>query len=93
MKALVIYDVTGKIWSIVYGEEEAPQGLTSMFVDIPEGALLTKIDVTDPENPKAVFAYLPESDIGRLQKKVSSLDDEVTNLQLALVELYEGGGE
>ena len=51
MKALVIYDVTGKIWSIVYGEEEAPQGLTSMFVDIPEGAVLTKIDVTDPKNP------------------------------------------
>ena len=49
MKALVIYDVTGKIWSIVYGEEEAPQGLTSMFVDISEGAVLTKIDVTDPE--------------------------------------------
>ena len=26
MKALVIYDVTGRIWSIIYGEETLPQG-------------------------------------------------------------------
>ena len=77
MKALVIYDVTGKIWSIVYGEEEAPQGLTSMFVDIPEGAVLTKIDVTDPKNPQPVFTYLPDSDIGRLQKEMQNLIERV----------------
>lgn len=77
MKALVIYDVTGKIWSIVYGEEEAPQGLTSMFVDIPEGAVLTKIDVTDPKNPQSVFTYLPDSDIGRLQKEMQNLIERV----------------
>ena len=77
MKALVIYDVIGKIWSIVYGEEEAPQGLTSMFVDIPEGAGLTKIDVTDPKNPQPVFTYLPDSDIGRLQKEMQNLIERV----------------
>lgn len=75
MKALVIYDSTGKIWSIVYGEENAPQGLLSMFVDIPEGAMLERIDVTDSENPKAVFSYLPESDIGKLQKQVKEIEE------------------
>lgn len=70
MKALVIYDSTGRIWNIVYGEETAPQGLTCMWVDIPEGAVLERIDVTDAEHPEAVFSYLPESDIGRLQAKV-----------------------
>ena len=73
MKALVIYDATGKIWSIVYGEEEVPQGLTSMFVDIPEGAVLERIDVTDSNKPKPVFTYLPDSDIGRLQKEMQDL--------------------
>ena len=43
MKALVIYDATGRIWSIVYGEEQAPQGLLSMFVDIPDGAALERL--------------------------------------------------
>ena len=30
-----------------------------MFVDVPEGAVLDRIDVTDPQNPKAVYEYLP----------------------------------
>ena len=55
MKALVIYDTTGKIWSIIYGEQKAPQGLLSMFVDVPDGATLDKIDVTDSEKPKTCF--------------------------------------
>ena len=42
------------------------------------------------DNPKAVFAYLPESDIGRLQKRIQELENELTNAQLAIVELYEG---
>ena len=79
-KALVIYDATGRIWSIVYGEEEAPQGLTCMFVDIPDGASLSHIDVTDPANPVAVFDYLPESDIGKLQKQVKEMEEKVTEV-------------
>ena len=38
MRALVIYDSTGRIWSIIYGEEALPQGLQCMWVDIPDGA-------------------------------------------------------
>ena len=89
MRALVIYDFTGRIWNIVCGQEEVPQGLTCMFVDIPDGAQLERIDVTDLENPQPVFSYLPESDIDRLQKQVAALEEENTNLQLALTEQYE----
>ena len=46
MKALVIYDATGKIWSIFYGEDQVPQGLLALFVDIPDGGQLERIDVT-----------------------------------------------
>ena len=45
--------------------------------------------MTDPENPKAVFSYLPESDIGRLQKKTTELDNQLTDAYLALTEQYE----
>lgn len=93
MKAFVIYDATGRIWSIVYGQEEIPQGLTCMWVDIPEGAVLDRIDVTDSENPKPVFSYLPESDIGRIQKRMEEVEMRLTEAQMALTEQYETGLE
>lgn len=100
MKALVIYDTTGKIWSVTYGLTEAPQGLLCMFVDMPDGAMLEYIDVTDSKNPKPVFSYLPESDIGKLQKKVTELSNKIESLQdenneliLALADLIGGGAD
>ena len=89
MKALVIYDATGKIWSIFYGEDQVPQGLLALFVDIPDGGQLERIDVTNPDDPKPVFTYLPESDIGKLQNRVIELEDQLTEAQLALTEQYE----
>ena len=96
MKSLVIYDLTGKIWLIAHGEETAPQGLLCMYVDIPDGAILTKIDTTNIGNPQPVFEYLPDTDIGRLQKQIKELitknkelETQLTNTQLALVEVYE----
>ena len=77
MKALVIYDTTGKIWSVTYGITETPQGLLCMFVDMPDGAMLEYIDVTDSKNPKPAFSYLPETDIGRLQKDMRKLIERV----------------
>lgn len=62
MKTLVIYDTTGRIWSIIYGEESAPQGVPYLFTDIPEGATIERVDVTDPENPKVVFTYSESSE-------------------------------
>lgn len=62
MKTLVIYDTTGRIWSIIYGEESAPQGVPYLFTDIPEGATIERVDVTDLENPKVVFTYSESSE-------------------------------
>ena len=84
MKALVIYDLTGRIWNIIYGEETAPQGLTCMWIDIPEGAQLEYIDVTDQTDPRAVFKYLPESDIGKLQYQVAELRKENATMKESL---------
>ena len=93
MKALVIYDLTGKIWNIVYGEEIAPQGLTCMWVDIPDGAQLERIDVTNPDNPHPVFNYLPESDIGKLQKEIDQLKSRSTELENRSAELEASNEE
>lgn len=89
MRTLVIYDNTGKIYLMLYGADNAPQGLQSIWVDIPDGAQLQKIDVTNPDKPEPVFSYLPDSDIGRLQKEVASITEELSNTQIALTEQYE----
>lgn len=81
MRALVIYDLTGRIWSIFYGEEEPPQGLLCIWVDIPEGAQLDYIDLSDPENPKPVFGYLPETDLGKLQKDMTQAQKDIGQIQ------------
>lgn len=95
MNALVIYDGTGKIWNIIYGasEEDRPIGIPNMFVDIPDGAILERIDVSDPANHRPVYTYMPESDIGRLMKEVKELSStDLKNredLSLAITDLYE----
>ena len=89
MKSLVIYDATGRVWLIAHGEETAPQGLLCMFIDIPDGATLLRIDVTDAENPKPVFDYLPETDIGRLQKSVRELEANASVNTIAAVIVAE----
>ncbi len=89
MKALIIYDLTGKIWNIIYGETEIPQGVPCLKVDIPEGAQLERVDLSDPEHPQPVFRYLPETDIEKIKKRSQKLEDELANIQLALVEQYE----
>lgn len=48
MRELVIFDNTGKIYSVQYGVDTAPQGIRSVFVDIQEEAQLDRIDVTNP---------------------------------------------
>ena len=81
MRALVIYDDTRKIWSIVYGVEKAPQGLQAMYVDIPDGAVLESIDTTVLEEPKPVFSYLPDSDIGRLRTEMEQVQKDIAGIK------------
>lgn len=76
--ALVIYDLTGKIWAIYYGPTETPQGLNSITVDIPDGASLLRIDLSDPKNPKPVFSEHIDTDLDKVKKEL-----EVTRKMLA----------
>lgn len=56
MEAMVIYDVTGKIWLIAYGETSQPVGVPSIIVTIPDGAFLIGVDT---ETQKPIYAYNP----------------------------------
>lgn len=105
MKALVIYDNTGYIWNIVYGQEEIPSGLekSAIIVEVPSNMRILSIDVTDPTNPTPVFDSQPDTELDRMQTEIDSVKStsdtnssdietntsDITDIQVAIAELYE----
>lgn len=90
MRALVIYDLSGRIWNIVYGSDEAPEGLLYLWVDIPSGANLMSIDVSDVSNPQPVFSYVDENtDIKQLQDKILDLEKNFSEMKSTIATTVE----
>ena len=75
--ALVIYDLTGKILAVYYGETDVPQGVPYLFVDIPEGESIVKVDLADPENPVAVLSGKNKTDLTKLQEELERITTKV----------------
>ncbi len=81
MKTLIIYDNTGRIFGICSGDYVIPEGgINYIEVDIPDNQRPISVDVDTRE---LICETLPPTDMELLQ-------DELTNIQLALTELYEG---
>lgn len=76
-KALIIYDLSGKVWSITYGETEVPQGVPAVWCDIPPGAIVDHVDVA---TGTVVFEYLPDSDLGTFQKQIKDIQNYVDSI-------------
>lgn len=83
MQTLIIYDSTGMIWNITYGQYALPEGLTAIIMDVPEGSQVQSIDVSG-ETPKLVFASLPENDIQAMKAEMNTLRAENTFMSTAL---------
>ena len=79
-RTLVIYDLTGRVLSIIYGAtaDQMPQGVPCVWCDIPAGAI---IDHVNPVTKEVVFEYLPETDIGQLERYVKNMADFVAGVQ------------
>ena len=75
--ALVIYDLTGKVLAVYFGETEVPQGIPYMFVDIPEGESIGKVDLSDPKNPVAVLSGENKTDLTKLQEELERITTKV----------------
>lgn len=83
MQTLIIYDNTGMIWNITYGQYVLPEGLTATIMDVPEGSQVQSIDVSG-ETPKLVFASLPENDIVAMKAEMNALRTENMMMSTAL---------
>ena len=77
MESLIIYDESGKVWLIVHGTSDTPKELKSMSVEIPEGAQLTEMDVSDPENPSPVFSFARNSEANTVESLVDAVNERM----------------
>ena len=75
--ALVIYDLTGKILAVYYGETDVPQGVPYLFVDIPEGESIVRVDLSDPKNPVAVLSGENKTDLTKIQEELERITTKV----------------
>lgn len=73
MRATIIYDADGRIYSVNYGETINPVGLKSAIVDVPEN--VQSIDHMNGDEP--VFKFIPEAALTSFEKSVSSIYKEL----------------
>jgi len=66
---LVIYDTTGRIWVQMSGDVVAPVGVPFLWVDVPDGKILTGVDITVTPNVP-IFVDYPISEIEKLQADI-----------------------
>lgn len=72
MKELIIYDTTGYIYFQMASPYRVPIGIPFLEVDIPEGKMVTKIDVTQTPNIP-VFENIPLSDAQKANIQTTTL--------------------
>lgn len=80
MKCYVVYDENGSVYAVRYGDDQViPKTIQGTFQEIPDGGLITRVDVSDPENHKVLFTPPKES---ALEKEVVKLNAQVAYLQM-----------
>lgn len=78
-KVLVIYDMEGKIYQTMGGDVQEPTGIPFMWVEIPQGSYITKIDVSkDIHEP--IFVDYPKSEVVILQEQVDALNIAIAQM-------------
>lgn len=83
MHVYVIYDNTGSVHAVRYGEDQSvPEEIRGIVQEIPEGSLITRVDVSDPVEPKILFTPSRESALEKELKEVKA--------QLAYISMISG---
>lgn len=86
MKALIVYDATGRIWNVTYGESTVPNGLSSMLVDVPDGQNISGVDLSG-SSPSAIFEVMPQSEVQRLESAILELSSTINNMYHSVMPL------
>ena len=84
-KTLLVYDLNGKIWVQITGFYAQPEGLPYLEIEIPEGKIVTGVDVSGDEHIP-IFEDLPKTETQLLQEQLAELAVE-SDYRLSLLEL------
>lgn len=84
MIATIIYDSSGKIWNVAYGNEELPSGIKAMICDIPENVM--SVDAIDMNSEKPVFSYVPQANMDNVNAGISEALAKIEQMSNALLE-------
>ncbi len=82
MQILVIYDHAGYIIYQAQGNLREPVGVPFMWVDVPRGKYIERVDVSATEHTP-VFADLPKTETQLLQNKIDLMQQAIDDLILA----------
>ena len=70
MNCFVVYDETGSIYSVRYGDNQnIPNKLLGIYQEIPDEVLIDRVDVSDPENHNIQYLTAIEVSEKEYEKK------------------------
>ena len=76
MKTTIIYDKSGHIWNVTYGDSMLPQGLNSFQTDLPDNAQLTGVEIAEDGTVTPKYESMPASDWLQIQKAIDDAKQE-----------------
>lgn len=92
-RVLVLYDDTGYVISTMSGSVREPVGIKFIWVDVPVGCRVLSVNITDPNDHKAVLSDPPRDIIAEKLAELSEKQDsnDMFNLMVleAMADLYE----
>ncbi|MDF2844787.1 MAG: hypothetical protein K0R00_3213 [Herbinix sp.] len=75
MKTLIVYDNSGKVWNIIGGMYEVPNGLPYLEVEVPADKRIVSIDLSG-EVPTVIYEDYPKSqELNRIELLENALND------------------
>lgn len=76
MTTLIIYDNNGQIFTQITGDYIKPNGLQHLEVTVPEGKILTGVDVSVTPH-QAIFVDVPKSEVEILKEQLQATQQAV----------------
>jgi len=80
MKVFIVYDETGRIYGVEYGEKTTvPAQMNFVQSEVPDGAQINWVDVSDPDNPQITYTESKET---ALEKQIQELNAQIEYLSM-----------
>jgi hypothetical protein len=75
MLTLIVYDNSGKVWNVIGGMYEVPNGLPYLEVEVPADKIVSSIDLSG-DIPIVVYAeYHKSEELARIELLEAALND------------------